>query len=292
MSVDSARRARPLRLGAVAYDPKVITIWEGFKDWFATQGLGFDYVLYSNYEAQAEAHLAGAIDVAWNSPLAWVRTRRLASAEGRVASAVAMRDTDQNLSSVILVRADGPVDSVDAIRGRTVGTGAVDSPQATLLPLALLASHGLDPETDFTVRRFEIGVGKHGDHVGGERDAVRALLAGEVDAACVIDGNHLAFAREGTIPAGGVRVLAETPHYDHCCFTVLDDAPRADVDHFVSLLLAMSYDDPVVRPLLELEGLTQWRAGRTEGFGLLEAAVDRLGFYDASGIVTAAGYSW
>lgn len=73
----------PLVLGAVAYDPKVVTIWEGFKTWFAEQGFAFDYVLYSNYEAQAEAHLAGAVDVTWDSPLAWVRTRRLAETNGR-----------------------------------------------------------------------------------------------------------------------------------------------------------------------------------------------------------------
>ena len=29
-------------LGAVAYDPKVVTIWEGFKKWFAGRGLSFD----------------------------------------------------------------------------------------------------------------------------------------------------------------------------------------------------------------------------------------------------------
>ena len=37
-------------------------------------------------------------------------------------------------------------------------------------------------------------VGKHGDHIGGERDAVRALLRGAADAACMIDANHLIFA--------------------------------------------------------------------------------------------------
>ena len=96
-------------LGAVAYDPKVVTIWEGFTAWFAGQGFAFDYVLFSNYEAQAEAHLAGAVDVTWDSPLAWVRTRRLAAAAGRRARAVAMRDTDQDLTSVVLVRADSAI---------------------------------------------------------------------------------------------------------------------------------------------------------------------------------------
>ena len=53
----------------------------------------------------------------------------------------------------------------------------------------------------------------------------------------------------------------------------------------------MSYDDPVVRPLLELEGLKQWRPGRTSGYDQLEAAVDRLGFYGADGSILVEGYS-
>ena len=58
-----------LVLGAVAYDPKVVTIWDGFSSWFRERGLEFDYVLYSNYERQVEGHFRGEFDVAWNSPL-------------------------------------------------------------------------------------------------------------------------------------------------------------------------------------------------------------------------------
>jgi phosphonate transport system substrate-binding protein len=281
---------RPFTLGAVAYDPKVVTIWEGFTDWFASHGFAFDYALFSGYEAQAEAHLAGQVDVTWDSPLAWVRTRRLAAAAGRTARAVAMRDTDQDLTSVVLVRADSDLTDVAQLAGRTVGTGAIDSPQATLLPLAHLAGAGLDPGTSFAVRRFDVMVTKHGDHVGGERDAVRALIGGEVDAACVIDGNQLAFAKDGTIPSGAVRALTRTAPYDHCTMTVLDGVDDAVVDRFVELLLSMSFDDPDVRPLLELEGLREWRPGRTDGYTQLEAAVDRLGFYGPDGSITIEGY--
>ena len=56
------------------------------------------------------------------------------------------------------------------------------------------------------------------------------------------------------------------------------------------LLLSMSYADPVVRPLLDLEGLTEWKPGRTSGYAALEGAVDETGFYDAEGKVTAAEY--
>jgi len=71
-----------LVMGAVAYDPKVVTIWDGFRAWFREHGFEFDYVLYSNYERQVEQLMDGRVHVAWNSPLAWVRARRLAEAQG------------------------------------------------------------------------------------------------------------------------------------------------------------------------------------------------------------------
>ena len=41
-------RRKALRIGAVAYDPKVVTIWEGFKDYFAACGVEIDFILYSH----------------------------------------------------------------------------------------------------------------------------------------------------------------------------------------------------------------------------------------------------
>jgi ABC-type phosphate/phosphonate transport system substrate-binding protein len=266
-----------LLLGAVAYDPKVVTIWEGFKAYFEANGFPFDFVLYQNYERQVEGHFAGQYHVAWNSPLAWIEAQRLARARGREARAIAMRDTDQDLTSVVVVKADGPIQAVADLKGKTVAVGAPDSPQATLIPLLHLKQQGLEPGRDFEVQRHDLLVGKHGDHIGGERDAARALIAGEADAACLIDGNHLLFTQEGTLPSGATRVLTQTGTYDHCNFTVLDDAPAETIARFRDLLLAMSYDDPAVRPLLDLEGLKQWRPGRVSGYELLNRAVDRFG---------------
>lgn len=133
-------------------------------------------------------------------------------------------------------------------------------------------------------------MGLHGDHIGGERDAARALLAGEVAAACMVDANHLLFSREGTLSPGATRILTGTAAYDHCNMTVVDSAPEELVRLFGELLSGMSYADPEVRPLLDLEGLTAWVEGRTSGYGELEAAVDAGGFYDRDGRITADGY--
>jgi ABC-type phosphate/phosphonate transport system substrate-binding protein len=248
-----------LILGVVAYDPKVVTIWDGFLGYFEKQGLLFDYILFSNYERQVEAHFAGQIHVAWNSPLAWIQSERIAAATGRKAEAIAMRDTDCDLTSIVVVRAESPFRTVADLEGARIAVGADDSPQATLIPLSFLNREGLDPGKNCEVLRFDKPRGKHGDHIGGERDAARALIRGDVEAACMIDGNQLLFGREGTLPPSTTRVLAATPPYDHCNFTVLDGAPTTLVKVFRELLLGMSYADPAVRPLLDLEGLKQWR---------------------------------
>ena len=281
-----------LLLGAVAYDPKVVTIWEGFKAYFERRDLPFDYILYSNYERQVEALVDNLIHVAWNSPLAWIRAERLARARGRSVRAIAMRDTDRDLTSIIVVRADSPVGAVTDLKGKRVAVGAVDSPQATLLPLSHLSGHGLTPGTDFEVQRHDVLGGKHGDHIGGERDAARALMAGRADAACMIDGNLLLFVNEGTLRPGATRVLTRTGRYDHCNLTVGPGAPADLVERFRALVLAMAYDDAEVRPLLDLEGLRAWREGRVEGYRALGAAVDELGFYDRDGNVTSVDYRY
>lgn len=200
--------SRPLRVGAVAYDPKVVTIWEGFRVYFKKHAVEIDFVLYSNYDVQVEATLSGEIDVAWNSPLAWVKSQLQSRGRCR---ALAMRDTDRDLTTKILVHKDSNLTSLTDLKGNTVAVGASDSPQATLIPLALLAEAGVVPHRDCRVLYHEIMLGKHGDHVGGEREAARALATSKADAACVLDSNYLVFINDGTLDPGTTQVLATTP---------------------------------------------------------------------------------
>ncbi len=267
----------PLRLGAVAYDPKVVTIWEGFKSYFQKRGVEIDYVLYSNYDAQVAANLSGEIEVAWNSPLAWVKSQ-LASRGG--CRALAMRDSDRDLTTKILVSKSADLTTLADLKGKTVAVGAFDSPQATLIPLSMLAEAGVVPGKDCEVIHHNVMVGKHGDHVGGEREAARALAAGKADAACVLDGNYAIFVNEGTLDPGTSRVLATTPPYDHCNFTARAGLSETRAEPFVEALLGMSFRDPDVRTLMELEGLKQWLPARTSGYGQIEEAVRRFRFFD------------
>jgi phosphonate transport system substrate-binding protein len=277
-----------LQLGAVAYAPKVITIWEGFKAHFIEQGLYFDYVLYSNYESLTEALIDGRVQLAWNSPLAFVRAELMARAAGQQVRSIAMRD----VQSLLVVRADSPAQTLADLRGQTLGFGAIDSPQATLIPLDHLRQQGILAGRDFQARRFDVLGGKHGDHIGGERLAAKAMVAGEIAASWMVAKNYLAFAAEGTLPAGATRVLDTSQPFDHCNMTAGPSISAADAARFTEILLAMSWDDPLIRPLLELEGLKVWHPGRASGYAPLSRAVHDERFYDDAGRILAADYRY
>lgn len=269
---------KPLLVGAVIYDPKVSVIWDIINRYFASHGCPADTVFYSNYGLQTHALLAGHVDIAWNSPLAWVDAQRRTGGRCR---AIAMRDTDRDRRTHLLVRKDGGVRAVADLRGRTVAVGAVDSPQATLLPLHHLAAAGLTPHRDFRVMRHDVLVGKHGDHVGGEKQALEALVEGRADAAAVLDLNWGAWGADGTVDPSRVAVLTTTAHFDHCNFTVTPAADGGRIDRWMRVLLAMDYADPEHREMMDLEGLKAWLPGRTSGYAALEAAVREQRFFDA-----------
>lgn len=279
-----------LLLAAVAYDPKVVTIWSGFREWLRARDIDMDFVLYSNYERQAEDFVAGRVDLAWHSPLAYLRSERLAQAAGTTVKPVLMRDTDRDLTSAVVVPAQSELTSLAELRGRKVGVGAVDSPQATLLPLQLFRTQGLTPGGEFTVVRHDIGVGLHGDHIGGEREAAAAMRDGLVDAACMTDANLLLFSQEGTLAPGTTKVLATTNPFDHCMMAASPRSDRDAVGRLLEALQSMSYDDPESRPLLDLEGLTRWLPPRTDRYAALDSAIDDSGFYDSRGAIIAPDY--
>jgi len=270
------RETRPVRIGAVAYDPKVVTIWEGFKAYFDKRSFDTDFILYSNYDAQVDANLKGEVDIAWNSPLAWVRSQLLT---GGRCHALAMRDSDRALTTKVIVRASSPLTALTDLRQKIVAVGASDSPQATLIPLNMIAEAGVFPGRDCQVLYHNVMVGKHGDHVGGEREAARALASGKADAACVLDSNYMLFINEGTLDPETTRVLASTRPFDHCNFTAAPDLQETLRQRFTQELLRMSVEDPDVRTCMEMEGVKEWLPGRTSEYGQLEEAVERFGFY-------------
>ena len=92
-----------IKLGAVIYAPKVTVIWGIIQDFFASEHCPIEPVFYKDYKSQVDGLMKGEIDIAWNSPLAWLDAFLRSKGECLNGS---MRDTDQNRKSYLVVSKD------------------------------------------------------------------------------------------------------------------------------------------------------------------------------------------
>lgn len=256
-----------VKIGVVAYAPKVVTIWEGIKDYLRRQGFNADYVLYSNYPALVEALVAGHVDIAWNTPLAYLQAKERLGGQCQV---LAMRDTDVGFTTVFITQTDSPIRSLPDLTGKRFALASRDSSHAAILPLYFLHQNGIHPDKDLTLFRFDTDVGKHGDTGTSEEEVVRAVLNREADAGALGKATWDAYVATGRIDPQKLRIFWTSPGYCHCNFTARADFPVELAERFTQVILAMDYQKPEQKRIMDLEGLTRWVPGRTEGYQELE----------------------
>lgn len=263
------RSDETILLGAVAYDPKVVPIWEGIREYFVSEGVPLDFALYSNYERQVEELLAGHIDIAWNTPLAHVRIRQRTSGKSL---SLGMRDSDRDFHAKVVVRSGAGIRKLKDLEGKTLAVGSRDSTQARILPLHFLQQEGVDLSR-INILPFDTDLGKHGDTGSSELDVLRALHDGTADAGTIGDLIWVTEQAAGRIDPDKLEVLYTTPGFDHCMFDALPTLPEKKRRDFTRVLFAMKWDVPEHRRLLELEGLRQWVTPREDGYRSLEQAL-------------------
>jgi ABC-type phosphate/phosphonate transport system substrate-binding protein len=260
-------------VGAVAYDAKVVQIWEAIREHFRHAAVEMDVVWFSNYGAQVRALLDGWIDVAWNTNLAYVLAHR---ATGGALRVLAMRDTDVGFRTLLIGRT-GELTTAGDLTGRTLALGSADSAQAAIMPVHYLAREGLAPGEDVRLVRFDTDVGKHGDTGRSERDALAAVLAKEADAAAVGAASWDVFVRAGEVPPGRLQPFWTSPEYNHCNFTALSSLEADVASTWAARLLEMDWANPAHRRILELEGLQRWVPPELEGYRDVFEAVEEQG---------------
>lgn len=262
--------ARGLTVGAVSYHPRVVTIWERFRAYFADAGVPTDYVLFSNYERLVGAVLGGEVDIGWNTNTAYVELDHRAGGRTRI---LGMRDVDAVWATVLAMRKGEALDDVPALAGRTLALGSRDSGHAAILPLHYLAEQGLDARERCELVRFDTDLGKHGDTGDSELHVVRAVAAGDADAGAISDAYFSAFRADRIPEVAGLEVVWRSPTYYHCNFTVLDTLDKDVGERWSRVLLGMDFDDPTLRPAMELESVRQWLPGDRSGYASLETAM-------------------
>lgn len=101
-----------LKIGAVIYAPQVTVIWGIIADFFEKEGFPIEPVYFKDYKGQVDALLNNEIDVAWNSPLAWLDG--YLRSDGKTLNG-AMRDTDQDRQSYLVVN-DPTIQSIEDLK--------------------------------------------------------------------------------------------------------------------------------------------------------------------------------
>jgi phosphonate transport system substrate-binding protein len=274
--------SRTIWVGAVAYDPKVVGIWEGMRRYFHEEAhLPVEVVLFQSYEAQVAALLAlpgepvPRIDIGWNTNLAYIQVDAWSDHRCRP---IAMRDTDVGWMTKIVAVTGGPVATLADLKNRTLALGSRDSGHAAILPVHFLQSEGLAEGRDYRTLRFNSDIGKHGDTGTSEADVVRAVLEGRADAGAIGSPFWNAVRAERLVPEGALSEIWTSRPYNHCMFTARSDLDPALEQAFAKALFGMSYDNPTHRPVLEAEGLRQWVAPQLEAYAELREASTKQGF--------------
>jgi ABC-type phosphate/phosphonate transport system substrate-binding protein len=266
---------QPLIVGAVAYTPNVVPIWEGIRSYLQESENPdgrMDFVLYSNYARLVDSLIAGHIDIAWNTNLAYVRT--VLQTDGHC-TALAQRDSDVDFTTVFVARDGSGLAGAADIAGKRLALGSADSAHAAILPLYYLRRAGVD-DTDLQITRFDSDIGKHGDTGRSELDAVEAVLAGDADVAAIGSSTWAAMGAE-ELMGDALAEVWRTDGYCHCMFTALDTLPAERYDPWLDRLLAMSWDNPEHRKILEMEGLRRWVRPHLDGYQPLFEAVEQQG---------------
>ncbi len=278
--------SKAIWVGAVAYDPKVVTIWEGMRRYLNEEAhLPVEVVLFQSYEAQVLALLAQAgdavprIDIAWNTNLAYLQAEEWS---GHTCRAVAMRDTDLGWMTKIVAVAGGPISTVTDLKDRTLALGSRDSGHAAILPVYFLEQQGMREGRDYRTLRFDSDLGKHGDTGTSEVEVVRAVLDGRADAGAIGSPFWDTVRNEHLVPEGGLREVWSSSSYNHCMFTARPDLDREQERRFAEALSAMSYDNPRHRSILDAEGLQRWLPPHLDGYAALRQAATQQGFFTRS----------
>lgn len=265
-----SRAGADVRVGAVAYHPRIVTIWESFLEHFDREGVSTDYILYSNYERLVEAILDADVEIGWNTNTAFVALERRLGGEARI---LGMRDVDARFATLIVTRRGEAFGEVDELAGKRLALGSSDSGHAAILPLHYLREQGLDAASECELVRFDTDLGKHGDTGDSELRVIRAVAEGSADAGALGEPTLAAFRADRVPAVAELEVAWRSPTYYHCNFTALPSLEDALAERWSEALMAMSYDDERVRQAMDLEGVRRWLPGDRAGYESLALAL-------------------
>ena len=272
LCVGTTMAAEPAKvtIGAVAYAPSAVTIFDGLTKYLNKNGYPCDYVLYSNYDSLVAALEKGTVDIAWNTPLAHGQYH----VQNHCASqTLVMRDVDQDVRSVLLVRKGSGIDTLADLKGNRLILGSSQAAEATVLPIYFLKKVGVELDS-LKVVSLEDELDNEGNPCASPQHVLQALKAGRGDAG-IVTASLWNRVKDDPSITGKLTQVWVSPPFSHCVFTASKEFDKAKAAEFTILMTAMDPTDPATAKVMQLEGTKQWKAGSPDGFKVLVEALQK-----------------
>lgn len=253
---------RLLKIGAVAYGPSAVTVFQRMKLYFEKAKMPMDFVLYSNYDALVQALRDGHVDIAWNTPLAHAQYHLLAGGQSQT---LVMRDADCNYRCKLLVRKDADINTLDDLKGKTLVLGSRWAAEATVLPIYYLKKEGVSLD-QVKVLSLDKEMDLRGNPCCSPSHVLKALSQGRAQAGVIGEQMWKKLVADKAPEADSLKEIWTSPPFSHCVFTANKDFDKKLGERFAKLMLAMDGKDPVTAEILELEAAKKWVPGTQEGF--------------------------
>ncbi len=255
-------------------DPQQARRWDAYRAYLTEiTGLPVRTFEATDYNGSIQALSAGQVDMAQMGGGSYANVD--AQVGGLVAPILLSRQAEGNMGyySAIMVRRESSFQSLEDLRGHTLGYVDFNSTSGYVYPRFTMRQQGIDPETFFADTLM----------AGGHTQAVMALANGQVDAVVVnvsggtpatgfTTGPHYTLGRQGLIDPEDFRLVWFAGPMANSPMVTRTDRPQAFIDLVRGAMATMPYEEPQIwADVAQLQGSTF-------------VAVDRRAYEDVIGM--------
>ncbi len=229
-------------------DPMITRRLTAYKT-YISKATGLPVKLYesSDYNGTIQALSSGQVDIATIAGGGYANVDAQIGDLAQPILTVRQAEGDIGYYSGLLVMADSPYQSIQDLKGKTLGYVDFNSTSGYLYPRAMMREQGIDPDTYFGRSSF----------AGGHTQAVMALDNGQFDATIInmgggdpehgfTTGAHFTMARRGVVDLDDFRIIWTAGPIPNSAVVVRTDRPQPFIDAVRGAMAALPYDDPDV----------------------------------------------
>lgn len=227
-------------------DPAMAKRWSVYRDYLGkATGLPVKLFESSDYNGSIQAISSGQVDMA---TLAGGGYANVDAQVGKLVApvlTVRQAEGDMGYYSALMVKKESPVQSLQDMKGRSLGYVDFNSTSGYLFPRAKMREQGIDPDAFFGKTAF----------AGGHTQAVMALENGQFDATIVqvgggdptqgfTTGAVYTMARRGLVDPKDFRMVWTAGPIPNSVIVTRTDRPQPFIDIVRGAMAALPYDDP------------------------------------------------